>query len=100
MNNTYSEWIDILFGVPEGSIFSPLLFNIFLFVLFLSRHEIPVANYVDESTLYCSGLKISNVLIKLENAAKTLSQWFKDNRIKEKTGKYHVLINNNKEGFK
>ena len=57
LNNTYSEWIDILFGVSEGSIFSPLLFNIFLFVLFLSRHEIPVANYVDESTLYCSGLK-------------------------------------------
>ena len=25
LNNTYSEWINILFGVPEGSILGPLV---------------------------------------------------------------------------
>ena len=64
LNNTYSEWIDILFGVPQGSIIGPLLFNIFLCDLFLFLHDIPVANYADANTLYCTGLKISDVLFR------------------------------------
>ena len=82
LNNTYGEWIDILFGVPQESILDPLLFNIFLcdFILFL--HDIPVANYANDNTPCCTGLKILDVLIKLDNAAETLLQWFKDNRMK------------------
>ena len=99
LNNTYSEWIDILFGVPQGSILGPLLFNIFLCDLFLFLHDTPVASYADDNTPYCTGLKISDVLIKLENAAETLLQWFKDNRMKANPDKYHLLINNTKESF-
>ena len=99
LSNTYSEWVDILFGVPKGPILDPLLFNIFLCDLFLFLHDIPVANYADDNTPYCTGLKASDVLIKLENAAETLPQWFKDNRMKGNPDKYHLLINNTKENF-
>ena len=88
LNNFYSEWIDILFGSILGS----LLFNIFLCDLFLFLRDIPVANYADDNTPYCTGLKIPSVLIKLENAAETLLQWFKDNRMKANPDKYHLLV--------
>ena len=91
LNNTYSEWIEILFGLLQGSILGPLLFNRFLCYLFLF-----VANYADDNTPYCTGLKISDVLIKLENVAETLLQWFKDNRMKANPDKYHLFINNTK----
>ena len=68
-------------------------------IYFLFLRDIPVANYADDNTPYCTGLKISDVLIKLENAAKTLSQWFKDNRIKANPAKYHLLINSTKKSF-
>ena len=99
LNNTYSEWIDILFGVPQGSILGPLLFNIFLCDLFLFLHDIPVANYVDDNTPYGTGLKVSDVLIKLENVGETRLQWFKDNRMKANPDKYQLIINNTKESF-
>ena len=72
----------------------------FLCDLFLFFHKIPVSNYAEGNTPYSTGFKISNVLIKLENAAETpLLQWFKDKRMKVNPGKYHLLINNNKESF-
>ena len=58
-----------------------------------------MANFADDNIPYCTGLKISDVLIKLENAAETLLQWFKDNRMKPNADKYHLLINNTKEIF-
>ena len=99
LNNTYSEWIDILYGMPPGSILDSLLFNIFLCDLSLFLHDIPIANYSNDSSPYCTGLKISNVIIELKNVAEAQLQWFKDNRVKANPDKYHLLINNTKESF-
>ena len=99
VNNTYSEWIGILYGVPQGSILDPLLFNVFLCDLFLFLHDIPVANYAGDNTPYSTGFKILDALIKLGNAAETLLQWSKDNRMKVNPDTYHLLINNIKESF-
>ena len=48
INNSFSNWTNILYGVPKGSILGPLLFNIFLCDLFLFLPSIDIASYVDE----------------------------------------------------
>ena len=48
VNDSYSLWQDTLFGVPQGSIVSPLLFNIFLADLFLILNNTEIANYADD----------------------------------------------------
>ena len=59
----------------------------------------PVANYTDDNTSYCTGLKISNVIIKVESAVETLLQWFKNTWMKVNSDKYHLLLNYSKESF-
>ena len=44
-----------LFGIPQGSILGPLLFNIFLCDLFLIRNYVERASYADDNTPFIGG---------------------------------------------
>ena len=52
INNSYSTWVEIVFGVPQGSILGPLLFNIFPTDLFFIANSMDIANYADDNTPY------------------------------------------------
>ena len=56
VNNSYRTLSEILFGIPQGSILSPLLLNIFLTELLFILHILDIAKYVDDSSDDVSGL--------------------------------------------
>ena len=71
INDSYSPWSDILFGIPHGSIFGPLLFNIFLNDLFLIVKDVNIASYADGNTVYDSSNTIGEVILSLQSSSKT-----------------------------
>ena len=92
INNTYSTWAEILFGVPQGSILGPLLYNIFLCDLFLFIKNSNVASYADDTTPYETGKSSEEVLSSLKNAGEIILSWFEDNSMKANPDKYHLLL--------
>ena len=94
INNSYSSWSTLLYGVPQGSIIGPLLFNIYMTDLFLSIKKCEIANYADDCTLYTSQSKTKNVIEALEKDSKILSNWFEINGMKANPNKSHLLLSN------
>ena len=54
VNSAYSTWTDMFYGVPQGSILAPLLFNIHLCDLFNALENIDIASYADDNSLLIS----------------------------------------------
>ena len=92
INESYSSWEEFLFGVPQGSILRPLLFNIFICDLFVMADDINIASYADDNTPFVSGDTPLNVITSLENVAEKLFEWFTNYHMKANHDKCHLLM--------
>ena len=99
INSSYSSWIEITSGVPQGSILGPLIFNIAAIDLFLFFNNLApdVANYADDNTPYVTDYSINRVTERLEKDSVVLLNWIKINYMKANPNKFHLLseVDNN-----
>ena len=97
INNTSSVWTDIFFGVPQGSILGPLIFNIFICDLFLFFPDINIVGYADDNTPYSLGKTEDQVINEIKQASEKIFSWFQDNYMKINPEKFHLLMSTTKD---
>ena len=97
LNGTYSSWSEIIFGVPQGSILGPLLFNIFLCDLFQFSPDLDITNYADDDTPHSTNINLNKVLHDLEKMSDTLLKWFTENLLKSNPEKSYFPTNSAQE---
>ena len=92
VNNTFSPWLKISTGVPQGSILGPLLFNIFINDLFYFIDEnAQLCNYADDNSLYVIANNLDSIKIHLNKNFKQITNWFYDNYMILNPGKCHYM---------
>ena len=96
VNGAYSSWNDIKYGVPQGSILGPLLFNISINDIFYFVDNVKIANYADDNTTFASSKNVMDLLKLLETETFSVLNWFSFNEMKSNNDKCHLIICSNR----
>ena len=78
VNESYSAWLDIIFGAPQGSVLGPLLFNIYINDLFFSE-DFQMINFADDCSPYNFSLSTDDIIQNLETQTIFLIEWYNTN---------------------
>ena len=95
VNGIYSSERKLKYGVPQGSILGPLLFNLFLNDIFYFIKESNLANYADDTTAYLSKQGVFPFLHTLKSETEIVLEWFKTNEMKSNSEKCHLIVAEN-----
>lgn len=81
-------------GVPQGSILSPLLFNIYVNDV-VSSVPVPLFQYADDTVLIASAKDYKDAVVLLQKAAINIMDWFRHNSIKVNAAKTQLICFHN-----
>ena len=89
---SFSELLNIIYGVPKGSILGPLRFIIYICDLFIVNKDVNFSSYADDTTPFIIGMSFGQIIPELESILSDISQWFMNDNLKANAGKFHLFL--------
>ena len=97
IGSSLSDWLELILGLPQGSILGPILFNFFINDLISTIQETHVCNFADDTTIYACENNTSDALTKLSKDCDRAIKWFQDNSMEANPNKFQLMFLGTKE---
>ena len=92
VNSKYSSSWESIYGVPQGSILGPVLFNVYLCDLFFFLNNYTIINYADDNNIVAAAHDNESVIKLIEHDSAILFQWLANNVVKANPDKSHLFL--------
>ena len=89
--STFSSYLEILKGVPRGSILGSISFNLFINDSMFFIQETEVCNFADD-TIYSCSPDFEEATLKLSNDTHLIFNWFRINSMVANHGKFQIMF--------
>ena len=87
VNGSYSKYMAISTGVPQGSVLGPLLFLIYVNDIHVAAPDCLIRLFADDTNVFICDENCSNLTNKAEQAIGKLKEWFDANKLTLHLGK-------------
>ena len=77
MEDTHSELLRVMYGVPQGSILGALLFLLFVNDLPKVSKKLKFHLFADDTNIYCESDTVDNVVQRANSELRKVKKWSK-----------------------
>ena len=95
-NDTNSDLLDIVCGVPQGSILGPILFIIYINDLCNVSDLLKFVLFADDTNLFASGTDIKQLCVEINKELSKINVWFNVNKLSLNISKTNFILFKNK----
>ena len=92
IGDTYSDWMSVKRGVPQGSVLGPMFFNMFLNDLIFHIKSVKLNTYADDCQLQSSDVDPVALERRINHDVQIANKWFEDNGMKANPAKHQGMV--------
>ena len=92
VGSTFSDYLNILFAVSQGSIAGLLLFSVYTCDMFFQIHSSEFSSYADDNTPFASAQNHEKLIKSLQSTLNGVLEWYQESYFKANADKCHLFL--------